>query len=949
MSTQVLVKPGSELMVAIEAMLRLKARKQQEGAARVDGVALDPLVKYRFDPERYIVEKLGWQPWRGTAECPGQMDVVDAYVLALRQQHEQADFEAGNVTEADLKYWQPGQVIKNRLRVEAGHTVGKCVAASEYLTLADGRRVKAGDLIEQRFSLPTLVDGQIVAAEASAEFNAIESVYEIVTETGKRIVRNAQHPLWVAEAVFEGGNRPQVIVHGWSPMAEIAPGMLVAVAERTVAPVPAPDSPAFLCDNEVKLLAYLIGDGSMTRNTVRFSQERNAQLAEFIECCDALGCVVEYLGRYDYIVYGKARQKRGHNPIIDLCRAHGLMGVGSREKRIPSAVFSLPPEQLRLFLSRLYGTDGWATSRPDGGVEIGYCSASRGLIQDIQELLLRFGVHARIYHKPRVGAWTLGIGNKLDATQFIDEIGIFGKEEAVGRVRQACAYRLESHTRALRDRPARPRWQHKDAVPGTRWEKVIAVRQIGIEPTVAIEVPGYETYLTTFWEHNTKIASGLVNHFFDCFVPSIIYTFAPSWEQIHDLLWKEIKADRREKGLPGRVLDIALIRGPDHFAKGRATDDSGGKGTERVQGQHGKYLMFVLDEAEGIADYVWNAVDSMTSGGISIVLMLANPRTRISQFHKARELSNVKNFRISCLWHPNVLQGREVVPGAVRRQYVDQMMEKHCAIVAEHNADDQTFEVPWRPGLIFKPDAEMMFRVLGVAPANLADNTMIPVGRYQAACNRAPIPEAPTVARMGVDVARYGKDLGTLYVRHNGRVWRAAQFAQLDTFEYYMAIKAEALRLATLGVTSLQVRVDGGGGFGGGVIDQLARDLEVIGAFQEFVVVEVHFNGAPYEGEAYAELATEMYAAAGDALHRLAVLNPPDELEADLCERTYGWALRQGVAVKRLESKEDFKRRVGRSPDDGDGFVLAVAPDYVFTAGSDEVVTYEERVTISQF
>jgi hypothetical protein len=113
----------------------------------------------------------------------------------------------------------------------------------------------------------------------------------------------------------------------------------------------------------------------------------------------------------------------------------------------------------------------------------------------------------------------------------------------------------------------------------------------------------------------------------------------------------------------------------------------------RAQGQHGKYLMFVLDEAEGIDDYVWNAVDSMTSGGISIVLMLANPRTRSSQFHKAAGQANVKSFRISCLQHPNVVSGQEIVPGAVKRAYVDGMIDKHCEAVGADEPDNHTFTV----------------------------------------------------------------------------------------------------------------------------------------------------------------------------------------------------------------------------------------------------------------
>jgi hypothetical protein len=449
----------------------------------------------------------------------------------------------------------------------------------------------------------------------------------------------------------------------------------------------------------------------------------------------------------------------------------------------------------------------------------------------------------------------------------------------------------------------------------------------------------------------TMSAAGIVSHFFDCFLPGVGYCFAPSDDQINDLLFKEIRKQRRGKPLPGRVLEIPEIKHMgDHFVKGRATSNARGKGTERVQGQHEQHLIFILDEAEGIEDYVWDALESMTSGGIVIVVMLANPRTRISRFHKAAADPRVRSFRISCLWHPNVLEGREVVPGAVRRDYVDGMIDLHCQVVPAHNDDEHTFEVPWRPGLIFAPDTEMLFRVLGIAPKNLADNTLIPVGRYEAAKLRVPETQHPEAVRIGVDCARFGKDSGTIWVRHDGAVSREATLPQQRTGEYIRAVKAAALRAAERGATSLHVRVDGGGGFGGGVIDGLLDDLELSRAFVEIVVIEVHFNGTPSNRTAYADLATELYAESAEAVKGLAIVDPPDELEADLCERTYRWANWKGYEVKELESKDAFKKRHnGRSPDDGDGFVLAVAPDFVFFAQGQDVVTTDEHVEISPY
>lgn len=430
----------------------------------------------------------------------------------------------------------------------------------------------------------------------------------------------------------------------------------------------------------------------------------------------------------------------------------------------------------------------------------------------------------------------------------------------------------------------------------------------------------------------TKISSGIFSHFFDTCPPAIIYSFAPSYEQINDLLWKEIRTDRRSASLPGRVLEVPELKlTGNHFAKGRATNDSHGRGTERVQGQHGKYLMFIVDEAEGVADFVYDAIESMTSGGIAIVLMLANPRTRTSKFYKQRTRQDVANFRISCLYHPNVLADKEVVPGAVRRDYVEKMIDGHCEIVDKHDADSHTFELPWQPGVIYKPDAEYMFRVLGIAPANLTEKAFISVGRYDAACKRQPCSIEPEIARIGIDAARYGTDAGTIYCRHNGRIWRHAAIQGQDTNAYRDSLYTLFEWLQAQGVTRLDLRVDGGGGFAGGIIDPLKRDITLKAMFKTIRLVEANFGGLPRDESKYADLATEMYAESAETLNGYAIINPPPLLEEDLTDRQFTFVNKSGQTVRKLEEKDIFRKRHNqRSPDDGDGFVLAAAPDHIF-------------------
>jgi hypothetical protein len=195
---------------------------------------------------------------------------------------------------------------------------------------------------------------------------------------------------------------------------------------------------------------------------------------------------------------------------------------------------------------------------------------------------------------------------------------------------------------------------------------------------------------------------------------------------------------------------------------------------------------------------------------------------------------------------------------------------------------------------------------------------------------------------MGVDAARFGTDYGTLYVRHGRNVWRAGKFYQERKGSYVQAIKREAVKLAEAGAKRLHVRLDGTGGFGAGVADDLVIDQDLSDLFEDFQVIEVHFGaGASGNGllggdhqmaDGYADIVTEMYAHVGETMKSLTLVDVPPELEDDLCDRVFGPVNREGRTLFKLEDKELFRKRHGRSPDDGDGCVLAAAPEFLFGA-----------------
>lgn len=157
-------------------------------------------------------------------------------------------------------------------------------------------------------------------------------------------------------------------------------------------------------------------------------------------------------------------RRRAPNAMTEWLDELGLWGCGSAAKFVPAPVFRLPREQVALFLNRLFATDGWATVLASGQAQLGYASVSERLARQVQHLLLRFGITASLgrrqvkYAGTRRPAWQLDVTDAHAIRTFAREIGIFGKEEALGRVVAAVDGK---------------RYQtNRDLIPVTVWNKI---------------------------------------------------------------------------------------------------------------------------------------------------------------------------------------------------------------------------------------------------------------------------------------------------------------------------------------------------------------------------------------------------------------------------------------------------------------------------------------------
>jgi len=117
-------------------------------------------------------------------------------------------------------------------------------------------------------------------------------------------------------------------------------------------------------------------------------------------------------------------------------------------------------------------------------------------------------------------------------------------------------------------------------------------------------------------------------------------------------------------------------------------------------------------------------------------------------------------------------------------------------------------------------------------------------------------------------------------------------------------------------------------GLGSGVSDKL-KDL---GANVQMVL----FGGRPSDDRKYTSVADELWF---DFPVDEVEIPDDDMLFEELTQRKYGYDQRDR---RKVEPKDEFKKRIGRSPDRADGLLLAF-----YTRGSSSIMTDEQRAAMA--
>jgi phage terminase large subunit len=406
----------------------------------------------------------------------------------------------------------------------------------------------------------------------------------------------------------------------------------------------------------------------------------------------------------------------------------------------------------------------------------------------------------------------------------------------------------------------------------------------------------------------TIISAAVCLWWADVYRPSRVVTTSATWIDVSTKLWGAIRSHYRNagqwfvdvNGKPIDINDVSLRIRDDHYMIGLSS-----KEVEPFQGHNSPHTLVAFDEASSIEQKFFDAADAQAHR----MLATGNPLSTAGPFYKYSKSTEWNTIHIACRHHPNIVFGREIIPGGPRPEWVE-----------------------GRKRVWGERSPLYLSRVEGEFPEESAD-TLFPLSTinacfelYEAVKDLAPIPDSDR--NFGLDVARAGGDktVGDYgdWVEYKGRrVHRVRTILKHDFTDHHTTRVEVQMLNKQLGGFS-KVNVDAGGE-GSGLADELPKGDDCVKH-----VNRILFGSNPTNRD-YFDCRAEMYWQLSNAMKSGNYAhNRVDELEEELSV-VGGMRSYREKTIKRtnkkqltfyLPPKEEIKELLGRSPDYADAACL---------------------------
>jgi hypothetical protein len=277
----------------------------------------------------------------------------------------------------------------------------------------------------------------------------------------------------------------------------------------------------------------------------------------------------------------------------------------------------------------------------------------------------------------------------------------------------------------------------------------------------------------------------------------LVLLTGPTERQVREIVMGEVaRAFASAQDLPGELFQMALRLGREEQAGILAFTSTE---ASRLTGFHAPRVLAVLTEAQGVEDWAWEGLLACATGAEDRVLAVGNPLSPCGRFYTAsRPSSGWTAIRITASEHPNLREGRAMIPGGPSPEFVKR-------IASEFGEGSGTYQA----------------RVLGEFPDESEEGLFrrswleAAVRTHESGELAAEAAASPPI--VAIDPARFGPDSTVLAVRRGPVLEEIMSWRSASTMESVGRVRLVLERLGLNGCSAGQVVVDEVG-IGAGVL-----------------------------------------------------------------------------------------------------------------------------------
>jgi hypothetical protein len=341
-----------------------------------------------------------------------------------------------------------------------GRAIGKCQPASSKVYTNEGYQ-KISSLIDKKYFVVYALtpQGELVQRRAVLTRDKMSEAYTIETESGHEVVTTPNHPILTPNGIFR-------------PMTDIQEGDYVAVITQ----LPYASVNEALQWHELRVIGYtLLQPNYSVEQKIKPRFKKIGAELEIIAGKLLSRWTKDFEGNYSF----KMRTGPFKHPLTSVFDQVGLRWVRiNGVKYIPDAIMRERIEHIQIFLEALYAQFG-TLSMERISIDVPF----KTFAQDLQELLLRFGIESRIIRANEV--WTVELLDYRAVYRFWKQFDIPGVSVGILPVPAAT----------------------NDPLPHLRYERVkVKYKSHKITDTFAIHVYEHNNYISNnVYVHNTVV------------------------------------------------------------------------------------------------------------------------------------------------------------------------------------------------------------------------------------------------------------------------------------------------------------------------------------------------------------------------------------------------------------------------------------------------------------